>query len=455
MTRPSAKETPSRLGHGDMKKIALLLGLAALLGLGLKYFDLLWGILQRLLGVFSPFIAGGAIAFVLNVPMRQIEKGLFGSKRAQKNRALRRLARPVSLVITLVLVAAALAVFVLVLAPQLGSTWRTIAASAEAFWPKFVDWLERVFDDSALVSWLESVDWAKLAADAGKVVRDGLGAVLTSGFGVVASLVSSVVNFFIGLIFSCYVLAQKERLANQARRLLRATLPPRAAAYICRVVSLAFTTFSSFVRGQCVEAIILGAMFVVTLSICRMPYALMIGVLVAFTALIPVFGAFIGCVIGAIMILMVNPIQALLFVVVFQILQQIEGNLIYPHVVGNSVGLPSIWVLVAVTVGGSLMGVLGMLVFIPLASVCYALLREWTNRRNATRPEIPDWQQTTGAGGQAVAAGAMAETASPATAKDATQMPAKAVETATTTAAQQASDDPPAAPQNTPPDARP
>ena len=140
-------------------------------------------------------------------------------------------------------------------------------------------------------------------------------------------------------------------------------------------------TFSSFITGQCLEAVILGVMFFVSMSLLKFPYALLVGILVAFTALIPVFGAFIGCVVGAFLILMVNPMQAIGFIALFLVLQQVEGNLIYPHVVGNSVGLPSIWVLAAVTVGGSLMGIMGMLVFIPLASVVYALIREWVYRR--------------------------------------------------------------------------
>lgn len=129
------------------------------------------------------------------------------------------------------------------------------------------------------------------------------------------------------------------------------------------------------------EALILGAMFFVSMSVLRLPYALLIGVLIAFTALIPMVGAFIGCMVGAFLILMLDPMQALIFIILFLVLQQIEGNLIYPHVVGNSVGLPSIWVLFAVTVGGKLMGIAGMLIFIPLMSVLYALFREWVNTK--------------------------------------------------------------------------
>ena len=169
---------------------------------------------------------------------------------------------------------------------------------------------------------------------------------------------------------------QKERLSVQARKILYAYFPQKRVEKVLSICSLTYDTFSHFLTGQCTEAVILGAMFFVVMGILRLPYALLVGILIAFTALIPIFGAFIGCIVGAFLIFMVNPAQALVFVVVFFILQQIEGNFIYPHVVGNSVGLPSIWVLAAVTVGGSMMGIVGMLIFIPAGSVIYALFRE-------------------------------------------------------------------------------
>ena len=194
-------------------------------------------------------------------------------------------------------------------------------------------------------------------------------------------LVNGTVNFIVGFVFACYILLQKEKLLYQLRKLLEAFLPEKAAEKIWYVGQLTEKIFSNFITGQCVEAVILGAMFAVTLSIFKFPYALLIGVLIAFLALIPIFGAFIGCVLGAFLILMVDPIKALIFIVIFLVLQQIEGNLIYPRVVGGSVGLPAIWVLAAVTIGGSLMGVLGMLIFIPLVSVFYTLLKQTVNRR--------------------------------------------------------------------------
>ncbi len=375
----------SRISRGDMIRIAQLLGFAAALLLVWKYFAEVLGAIQVLLNVLSPFLLGGAIAFVLNVPMRSIEKTLFGGKKAKASRHAQKAARPVSLVLTILFVLALLALFFGVLVPQLSDTIDTIGKSAQAFYPKAEAWVIKTFEDNPqIIETIESlqVDWEKLASNAGEMLQTSISTVVTSGVNAVVSLFSGVINTFIGLIFACYILSQKERLGSQANRLLHAIFKQRTADNLCGVAALASSTFSSFVRGQCLEAVILGVLFVIAMSIFGMPYPLLVGVLIAFTALIPIFGAFIGCVVSALMILMVSPWQALTFIILFLVLQQLEGNLIYPHVVGNSVGLPSIWVLVAVTVGGSLMGVLGMLVFIPLCSVCYALLRSWVNHRN-------------------------------------------------------------------------
>ena len=208
------------------------------------------------------------------------------------------------------------------------------------------------------------------------MLGNGAGNVMNTTFNAVSNLVGGVGKFFIAFSFACYVLFQKEKLHVQVRKVFFAFIPKRKAEAALEICSLTYKIFSNFLTGQCLEAIILGCMFVVTMTILRMPYALLIGIIIAFTALIPIFGAFIGCALGAFMIFMVNPRQAVVFVIMFLVLQQIEGNLIYPHVVGNSVGLPSIWVLAAVSVGGNLMGVVGMLIFIPIVSVIYTLFRE-------------------------------------------------------------------------------
>lgn len=216
----------------------------------------------------------------------------------------------------------------------------------------------------------------------------------------VGSIVSGVTTFFIAFSFACYILFQKEKLHVQVRKVFFAFIPKRKAEVILEVCSLTYRTFANFLTGQCLEAVILGSMFVITLSILKMPYALLIGIIISFTALIPIFGAFIGCVLGGLLIFMVSLKQAILFILVFLILQQIEGNLIYPHVVGSSVGLPSIWVLAAVTIGGNLLGIVGMLIFIPLVSVLYTLFREYVYLRlkkqhikKVTKTEVEEYTQ--------------------------------------------------------------
>ena len=302
------------------------------------------------------------------------------------------LRRPLALVLSIVLVLAILTFAIFVIAPGVGTAAAQIAAQIPDSINKLSTQLTQLWDRFDLYNYFNSLDisWSSLAEKAAKLLQDWGSSLLGGGVSLVSGVVSGVTTFFIGLVFSIYVLMQKEKLSRQCRRLTYALLPERAADRVVSVARLANRTFSSFLSGQCIEAVILGSLFVLTMTILRLPYAPLIGVLIALTALIPMVGAFIGCVVGALLILMVSPLQALEFVVLFLILQQVEGNLIYPHVVGSSVGLPSLWVLVAVTLGGSLMGIVGMLIFIPLCSVCYALLREFVQYRLTQRKVPPE-----------------------------------------------------------------
>ena len=235
----------------------------------------------------------------------------------------------------------------------------------------------------------------KVAYGTANLAQSWGGSLLSSGGGFIGGVVSGVSTFVIGLIFSFYILLQKEKLSRQGRQVLYGLLPMRRADRALEVLRLANRTFSSFLSGQCTEAVILGTLFVITMTLFRLPYAVLVGVLIALTALIPIVGAFIGCGVGALLIAVTDPWKALVFVILFLVLQQIEGNLIYPHVVGSSVGLPSIWVLAAVTLGGKLMGVAGMLFFIPLCSVLYALFRDFVKGRLAEK-QVPakKWRDT-------------------------------------------------------------
>lgn len=346
--------------------------------IGINYIKVL-GLLAAAVNMAAPFILGAAIAFVLNVPMRRIESSLSCVLKKDS-----RLLRPVSMALSILLVAGVLFLVMFVVAPQLVRTLLGLQSSIPVFFGEVRQWLEKLFaENPQILTNMEQIqiDWQELFNDALKFLKNGAGSMLDTTFSAAISIVNGMSTFLIGFIFSIYILLQKENLIRQTKKLLAAFLPEKTVAGIIRIAALTSKTFSNFFTGQCVEAVILGSMFFIVLMVLRLPYALLIGVLIAFTALIPVFGAFIGWAVGAFLMLIISPMDALLFSVVFFTLQQIEGNMIYPHVVGNSVGLPSIWVLVAVTLGGSMMGVVGMLIFIPLCSVLYTLLRDTVNER--------------------------------------------------------------------------
>lgn len=345
---------------------------------GINYIKVL-GLLAAAVNMAAPFILGAAIAFVLNVPMRRIESSL--SHVLKKGS---RLLHPVSMALSILLVAGVLFLVMFVVAPQLVRTLLGLQSSIPVFFGEVRQWLEQLFaENPQILTNMEQIqiDWQQLFNDSLKFLKNGAGSMLDTTFSAAISIVNGMSTFLIGFIFSIYILLQKENLIRQIKKLLAAFLPERTVEGIVRIAALTSRTFSNFFTGQCMEAVILGSMFFIVLVVLRLPYALLIGVLIAFTALIPVFGAFIGWAVGAFLMLIISPMDALLFSVVFFTLQQIEGNMIYPHVVGNSVGLPSIWVLVAVTLGGSMMGVVGMLIFIPLCSVLYTLLRDTVNER--------------------------------------------------------------------------
>ena len=372
------------LNKENLKKLrGLIVFTIAIFVILYNYKILLAGI--KLIGkVALPFASGGAIAFILNVPMNFIERKVFGEAKAKKKKWAISFARPVSFILALCFVIGIIAVVVFVVVPELGRTIMNLGKTLQEVIPKIQVWAIGLFEDNpelvAYISGLE-FEWDTILGNVVNFLKNGAGSVLGGTMEAAKSIISGVSTFFIAFVFACYVLFQKERLSVQVRKLMYAFVPEDWTDILIALGSVTHKTFSSFLTGQCVEAVILGCMFFVVLSIFSFPYAMLISVLIAFTALIPVFGAFIGCGVGTVLILLVNPMKGLLFVVVFLVLQQIEGNFIYPHVVGNSVGLPSMWVLAAVSVGGSLMGVVGMLIFIPIVSVVYTLLRGIVNRR--------------------------------------------------------------------------
>lgn len=367
------------LNRENMKKIRELILFTAIVIVCLWKFNMVLQVLLKGLNIFIPFLLGGAIAFVLNVPMNFVERHLFSEDKRKGKRYMQKAARPCSMILVLIFVFGVVSAVMFVLVPQLGNTFSNLGKNVQIFLPHVQAWAKQVFhNNKEIMNIVNNIefDWDKIMNTGISFFKNGAGSVLDSTITAAKSIVSGVTTFFIAFVFAIYILLQKEKLEIQAKKVLFAFVRKGRAEAIIEVCSLTYKTFSSFLTGQCLEAVILGSMFVVAMTIFRLPYALLIGIVIAFTALIPIFGAFVGCGIGVLLIFMVNPAKAAIFIVLFLVLQQIEGNLIYPHVVGNSVGLPSIWVLAAVSVGGSLMGITGMLIFIPIVSVLYALFRE-------------------------------------------------------------------------------
>lgn len=334
--------------------------------------------------VLSPFVIGSVLAFIFNVPMRSIERMLMEIKHPT-------LRRVVALLLTLLLVLVVLMVVFSLLIPQVVDTAETVAARLPAF---FANVETRIFtfleQNPEIQEWViantdfENIDLVGLIQKVLSMVGDSVETIMLGAVSAIGSIFDVVFDMFISIVFGIYCLFQKETLARQGRKLLYSIATEHFADETVRVMRLTNTTFSNFLSGQCLEVCILGSMFAVSMAIFGMPYIPLVSVMVAVTAFIPVVGAFIGCIVGALLILVDNPLQAVTFVGMFLVLQQIENNLIYPRVVGTSIGLPGMWVLFAVAVGGEFMGVAGMFLMIPLSSVLYTLLRERTNNRLST-----------------------------------------------------------------------
>ncbi len=428
-----------QLNKQTFRKLLILVGFGVLLNFAVQHLDTLDGAFSWVFAIIEPFVLGGVLAFILNVPMRAVERFLFppkktsvietvlikegelqdkagevirnsipGAKKQPPKRPrfdIDRIRRPVSMIVTLLLVAAVVALVFGIVLPELIRTGTNLITNMPGYFESASVWVNKLLEDNpAILSYIndiiQQINLDEMSSRLMQFLQDS--ELIQNIFGTASSLVGGVVNAFIGLIFSFYILMRKEQLARQCKMILSAFLPRGVVERVVRIARLTSSTFSHFLSGQCTEAVILGFLFFIAMSVFKFPYALLCSVLIGFTALIPIFGAFFGCIVSALLILMVEPQKALWFVIMFLILQQVEGNLIYPHVVGSAVGLPSLWVLVAVTVGGSMFGILGMLFFIPLSSVLYALLRDTVYRRLRRRgrpaPASPPAAEAEGGG---------------------------------------------------------
>ena len=340
--------------------------------------------------MIAPFVTGAAIAFIFNVPMRAIESQLEGIRKS----GIRRL---FAILLTVAALALVVTFVVELLVPQIRMTVDSLSQQIPAFVEKTAANIVVFMDENPELKTivleslhLESIEWSSFLKQMLTMASEGISSVMGGAVNVIGNLTSTIVNGVISIVFAIYALSRKEILARQGRRVLYAFLSEDCADEIIRISRLTNVTFSNFISGQCLEAVILGGLFAVVMAIMKLPYIPLVSVVIAVTALIPVVGAFVGCIVGAFFILVNDPIQALSFIAMFLVLQQIEGNLIYPRVVGTSIGLPGMWVLVAVTIGGELMGVGGMFLMIPLAAVAYTLAGEITNKRLSERNIPPE-----------------------------------------------------------------
>jgi len=359
----------------EIKKYMFLILFAILSYWLINNFTVITNVIFKIINVLSPFIMGGVIAFILNIPMSKIEDFL---KRKIKNKKVP--IRTISIILSLLIFIAIITFIAFLLLPELISSVEMLINSIPSLWIKVEDFVINLLDKYPDIQ----VEIEKMFNESGNIsniLSTVLNHFVNGAIGFISSLISSIVTLFTGIIFAVYILSQKEYLKRTFKKLMNAYIKEDYAEKIVNISKLSSKTFSKFITGQCLEASILGLIFFIVLSIFKFPYALIISVLTAVTALIPIFGAMIAMVIGAILIAITNPIQALIFIVVFQIIQQIEGNFIYPKVVGKSVGLSPIWTLLAITVGGNLYGIIGMLLGLPLASVLYALIKNDVNKR--------------------------------------------------------------------------
>lgn len=359
----------------EMKKWIILVLVGVLAFWGLNNLKLIFDVFGNIYRVFSPFILGFVLAYILNIPMMKVEKLLKKAIPDKYEDKYYGVIRLVSIILSILLLMLILAFVGFLLIPELIENIESLMNNIPAFIESVKDWVINLLDKYPDVQREIEVMFAESGNVSG-IVSSIFTYIINGIVGFVSSFVSGFVYIFTGIIFAIYMLCQKEYLVDGIKRLVYAFTEKRKANKIMDIGKLTNKTFSKFISGQCVEAVILGTIIFVVCLLCGFPYALIIGVLTAITALIPIFGALIACVVGAVLIAITNPVQALIFVAVFVIIQQIEGNVIYPKVVGKSVGLSPLWTLLAITVGGNLFGVVGMLIGLPLASVVYAIGKE-------------------------------------------------------------------------------
>ena len=357
----------------EIKRYIFIAALAIAVCVISQNFSVISSFVSVVLGALKSLVIGFFIAYIFNIIMNRFEKLYFpksSSKLAERTR------RPVCIAATFAITTAIIALIIYIVVPEIGKAFGVLYAEIPPAFTTAKEFvtgkLKEYPEIQQQISSLE-FDWASIAGKASKLLTSGLAGILSSAVGIIGGLASTVTNLVLGIIFAIYLLLRKDKLIRDANRIRRAYFSDDFNKKSSIVLRTANTTFQSFFVGQFVEAIILGSLCFIGMKLLKLPYAAMSGTLVGVTAFIPIVGAFLGAGISAFIILTVDPMQALIFVIFLIMLQQLEGNIIYPRVVGGSVGLPSIWTLAAVTIGGGLFGVLGMILGVPLTATLYKL----------------------------------------------------------------------------------
>ena len=388
------------LNKKNIRKILLIITYTILLCFAIIKFDVLLNVLGYILNLLKPFIFGFCIAFILNIPLSRIEssfrkkdnkKKKVSNSRAKheelatkKQKRTNPKLRVLSIILSLLIFIGIIFLTLFLVIPEFINTISIFKDSIPSAFNTCQEWARDLMSNNPEI--VEKInefkpDWQQIYDEAGTWIKSMASGIIGVSIDVIISIFSGIINFFMGIIFAVYMLMQKEKLTCQLKRVIRACMPEDKAQRLMYIGHVTNDTFKKFFGGQFVEAILLGVLCFIGMSIFKMPYALTISVLVGVTALIPVFGAFFGTAIGAILILAVDPMQAIWFVIFIIVLQQIDGNFIYPKIVGDSVGLPGIWVMLAVLVGGNSLGIIGMLIGVPIASVVYKLIREYVQKK--------------------------------------------------------------------------
>ena len=360
-----------------VKRALLLAGLV----LVIAYFGQIVQALKTVYGILHPLVLGFMIAYVVNILMRFLERHYF--PKAEQS-WIHKTKRPVCLLLSYVLILLILVAVITLVLPKVVDTIRALSAVLPEYWEQIRRWFGDHQEQWSFVNeWLsgDSFSWDSIADRIQSSAPQSISGILASSFNLLSGFTSGLLNLIVGLAFSAYLLASKERLLAQIKRLQKAFMRPETAKRLNTVLSVANESFSSFITGQCTEAVILGALCILGMLIFGFPYATSVGIFIGVTSLIPILGAYLGAAVGVLLIFQVDPTKALLFIVFIIVLQQLEGNLIYPRVMGTSIGLPGIWVFAAVMIGGGLGGIVGMLFGVPVAATLYKLVQKAANDR--------------------------------------------------------------------------